>query len=129
MPDYKNLKDYELACIMVDYISRVNQLEEIIGRYIDDRGIETISAYQIRDLYRQLKGELRENANYLNLVRNYNGSELYMCFFRPSVLEAAASGFSTPVNRAIDQRFFSSVAEARYKLTKYYSFEEWKEQM
>ena len=125
MTDYKNLTDAELASIMVDYINQVDQLEQLVGQYIDGHNNEAISALQIKSLYRRLKDELREIANYLGLVRNYNGSKLYMYFFRLSVLEAAASGFATPVNRTIDHRFFSSVAEAKYKLTKFYSLEEW----
>ena len=129
MIDYKNLKDTELAGIMVDYISRVNQLEEIVGQYINSSDNGTISAYQIKNLYKQLKDELRETANYLRLVRNHGGSKLYMYFFCPSVQEASAFGFSAPVNSTIDQRFYSSVADAQYKLTKYYSIEDWKKLM
>lgn len=123
--DFKNMTDSELAEIMVNYISRVAHLRDLISRYIDGTDHGSISADRIRALYRQLKDELRADANYLSLVRNYNGSSLYMYYFCPSIREAAAFGFTVPVNRAINQQFFGAVADAHYKLTKYRSLEEW----
>ena len=70
-------------------------------------------------------GVRRKDADYLSLARNSHGSPLYMGAFRPSIIEAAYAGFTVPVNRVINQQFFGAVAEAHYKLTKYYSFEEW----
>lgn len=123
--DFKNMSDAELASVMVNYINRVAHLRDLVGRYIDGTDGGNMSADRIRDLYKQLKDELREDAKYLDLVRNYNGSTLYMGAFRPSIREAAAFGFTVPVNRAINQQFFSAVADAHYKLTKIYSLEEW----
>lgn len=123
--DFKNMSDAELASVMVNYINRVAHLKDLVGRYIDGTDGGNMPADRIRDLYKQLKDELREDAKYLDLVRNYNGSTLYMRAFRPSIREAAAFGFTVPVNRAINQQFFGSVADAHYKLTKFYSLEEW----
>lgn len=123
--DFKNMSDVELASVMVNYINRVAHLRDLVGRYIDGTDGGNIPADRIRDLYKQLKDELREDAKYLDLVRNYNGSTLYMGAFRPSIREAAAFGFTVPVNRAINQQFFGAVADAHYKLTKIYTLEEW----
>ena len=43
----------------------------------------------------------------------------------PSIREAAAFGFDVPINSTINQRMYGAVEEAHYKMTKYYSLEEW----
>lgn len=123
--DYKNLSNSELATIMVNYINRVGHLKELIAGYIDNVNHGSIQPDRIKDEYRRLKAELREDADYLDLVRNQNGSQLYMGYFSPSIREASAWGFTVPVNHRVDYQMFSAVAEAHYKLTKYYSLEEW----
>lgn len=123
--DYKNLSDSELATIMVNYINRVGHLKELIAGYIDNVNHGSIQPDRIKDEYRRLKAELREDADYLDLVRNQNGSQLYMGYFSPSIREASAWGFTVPVNHRVDYQMFSAVEEAHYKLTKYYSLEEW----
>lgn len=123
--NYKNLSDSELASIMVNYINRVGHLKELIAGYIDNANHGNIQPDRIKDEYRRLKAELREDADYLDLVRNQDGSQLYMGYFSPSIREASAWGFTVPVNRRVDYQMFSAVAEAHYKLTKYYSLEQW----
>lgn len=123
--DFKNMTDSELASIMANYINRVAHLKDLVARYLDGSDHGNITADNIRILYKQLKNELRSDANYLDLVRNYNGTDLYMYYFRPSIREASAFGFTVPVNGAINQQFYGSVADAHYKLTKYYSLEKW----
>lgn len=123
--DYKNLPDTELAKIMVNYINRVDHLRQMIAQYLDHSDGGAIPADRIKATYKELKYELRDDAAYLDLVRNYNGSELYMDAFRPSIREAYAFGFGESVNSKISQAFYSTVADAHYKLTKIYSLEEW----
>ena len=123
--DYKNLSDSELATIMVNYINRVGHLKKLIAGYIDNVNHGSIQPDRIKDEYRRLKAEMREDADYLDLVRNQNGSQLYMGYFSPSIREASAWGFTVPVNHRVDYQMFSAVAEAHYKLTKYYSLEQW----
>ena len=123
--EYKYMTDAELASIMVSYITRVDHLRDMIGRYLDRADHGNIRADQIKTAYRELKNELRETADYLWLERNRKGSTLYMSAFSPSVREAKAEGFTVPVNAAVNFRMFSSVADAHYKLTKYVSLEEW----
>lgn len=123
--DYKNMTDSELASVMVNYINRVAHLRDLVGRYIEGTDGGNIPVDRIKDLYKQLKDELREDTKYLDSVRNYNGSDLYMGAFRPSIREAAAFGFTIPVSRTVNQQFFGAVADAHYKLTKIYSLEEW----
>lgn len=123
--EYKYMTDAELASIMVSYITRVDHLRDMIGRYLDRADHGNIRADQIKAAYRELKNELRETADYLWLERNRKGSVLYTSAFSPSVREAMAEGFTVPVNAAVNFRMFSSVADAHYKLTKYVSLEEW----
>ena len=123
--EYKYMTDAELASIMVSYITRVDHLRDMIGRYLDRADHGNIRADQIKTAYRELKNELRETADYLWLERNRKGSVLYMSAFSPSVREAMAEGFTVPVNAAVNYRMFSSVADAHYKLTKYVSLEKW----
>ena len=123
--DYKYLTDSELASVMVSYINRVGHLKDLIGTYLDSADHGRIQPTQIKELYKQLKNELREDDNYLDLVRNRNGNQIYMYYFSPSIREAFAWGFTVPVNAAVTFAMFSAVSEAHYKLTKYYSLEEW----
>ena len=123
--DFKNMTDSELASVMVSYISRVAHLRDLVGRYLEGSDRGSIPADRIRDLYKQIKDELRDDAHYLDLVKNRNGSNVYMHYFTPSIKEASAWGFNVPSNRAITQQFFGAVADAHYKLTKYYSLQEW----
>ena len=121
--DYSKMLDSELARIMVNYIGRVKNLQDIIGRYLD--GNNTISSLRIQQEYANLKEELRQDAHDIKLKRNYQGSELYRGAFAPSISEAAASGFCVPVNGRVNFKMYSTVSDALYKLTKYYSFDEW----
>ena len=123
--DYKRMTDSELASIMVSYITRVEHLKKLIGFYLDSAGQSKVQPIQIKEVYRQLKCELRENANYLNLVRNNMGSKTYTLYFSPSIREASAFGFTVPVNSTVNHAMFSAVSEALYKLIKYHSLEEW----
>lgn len=123
--DYKNMKDSELASVMVDYINRVEHLQNLIASYLDTSKFNAIFSQQIKDLYKQLKTELCEDAHYLELVQNRSGSVLYKSAFIPSIREAVAFGFTTPVNHKIDQKMFNAVAEAYYRLTACYELNEW----
>lgn len=121
--DFKKMTDSELAKVMINYIRRVGHLQDVIGRYL--QGNDCISASRIKDEYVHLKEELRKDAHYLSLKQNSKGSDLYMGAFEPSISEAAAFGFTVPVNASVNQKMFNAVAEAHYKLTKYHSLEEW----
>lgn len=121
--DFKKMTDSELAKVMVNYIGRVEHLQNIISWYL--QGNDCISTSQIKAEYAQLKEELREDAHYLSLKQNSKGSDLYKGSFAPSIREAAAFGVTVSVNANVNQTMFNAVAEAHYKLTKYYSLEEW----
>ena len=121
--NFREMTDSELANVMVNYIGRVEHLLHIIEKYLD--GTDCISASQIKDEYADLKDEMREDVHYLSLKQNSEGSNLYKGAFGPSIREAVAFGFMVPTNGTVNQMMFNTVAEAHYKLTKYYSLEEW----
>lgn len=123
--DYKNMTDSELAQVMINYISRVDHLRRIIANYLDGQDHGYIPSERIKEDYRVLKTELREDADYLNLVRNHKGSNLYMYVFSPSIKEAAAFGFDVPTNSRINQQMYSTVSEAYHKLTKHHTLDQW----
>lgn len=76
--------------------------------------------------YKSLKLSIKDDAHYINLSGNraYSGS-LYDAYFAPSISEASAEGFTASTNSRIDSKMVSSLYDAHYKLTKYYSLEEW----
>lgn len=123
--DFKNLSDTELASIMVNQINRVENLMQMIEGYLENQNHGSIPASNIKAEYKNLKYELKEDAKYLDLVRNHKGSKLYMSEFSHSIMEASAWGFTVSTNSIINQAMHSAVEEAHYKLTKYYSLEEW----
>lgn len=123
--DFKNLSDSELASIMVNQINRVEHLMQMIEGYLESKTHGSVPASNIKAEYKDLKDELRKDAKYLDLVRNHEGSKLYMHYFSPSIQEASAWGFTVSTNSTINQAMHSAVEEAHYKLTKYYSLEEW----
>lgn len=45
--------------------------------------------------------------------------------FSPSIRETTASGFLAPINSQVNQLMYNSVADAYYKLIKYYNLKEW----
>lgn len=123
--DYKNMLDSEIATVMVNYINRTAHLKGLISRYIDGTDRGSIEEQRIKEEYAQLKKEIRDDADYLSLVRNRDTRPIYMGAFSPSIREAAAFGFTVPINHKIDYQMFSAVSEAHYKLTKYYTLEQW----
>jgi len=123
--DFKNMTDSELATIMVNQINRTSHLKTMIARYLDGSDRGSIQAERIKNEYKQLKEEIREDANYLDAAKNSLGSDLYMYYFRPSIRGSAAYGFTVPVNAAINQKMYSAVEEADYRLRKYHTLEDW----
>lgn len=123
--DFKIMTDSELAYVMVNYIRRIENLLDIIEKYFG--GNNSVSTEEIKRAYASLKNDLREDAKYVNLERNSDGSLLYMNVFSPSIREAAAFGFNVAINSAVNQKMYSAVEEAHYKLTKYYSLVEWED--
>lgn len=131
MTELKKMTDRELAARMVGYIERVQKLMDDVSLMLKKMpGRE--ASYKvdlIRDEYKRLKQKIKDDAHYLGLGRNERndpGAGLYNGFFDPSIREASAFGFMAPTNSRIDYKFYDALEEARYKLTKYYSLDEWK---
>mgnify|MGYP003305134514 CR=1 FL=1 len=123
--DYKNMTDEELANIMINQIGRVSHLLNLIRIYIEQKENCSIPVEKIKEEYKKIKSEFKEDYNYLNLSKNKKGSYIYTSIFTPSIKEAYAEGFSVPSNSKVDFKMFSTIETALYKLNKYYSLEEW----
>jgi len=128
MHDLKNMSDYELAQRVVNYVERLEILMDDVSNVIDGpRRIEAYELDRVKEEYKRLKEEIKSDAHYVRLSRNRTGEfDLYESIFVPSIREADAFGFTSPTNSRINQRFFSSIEEAHYKLTKYHGLDEWK---
>ena len=128
MVELKNMTDKELARRMVKYIEQLENLMCDVSEIRNNKSpIEPYRVENIRDIYRKLKEDIKADAHYVGLERNKKrGHNLYNSFFDPSIREASAFGFTSPTNSAINHKFFSSIEEAHYKLTKYHGLDEWK---
>lgn len=128
MMELKRMDDPELAQRMVDYIERLEKLmDEVSGILNSRRRSESYVIDAIHNTYKELKEEIKADAHYVSLSRNEDyGNILYSAFFAPSVREASAFGFTAPTNSSINQKFFSSIEEAHYKMTKYHGLDAWR---
>ena len=124
--EIKTMSNKELAIRMVNYIERIQGLMDEVNAYIC-RKDEYVDKDTIRKNYKNIKEDIKRDSHYVNLARNKNcDNKLYSNIFSLSIAEASAWGFSLSTNCSIDFRLFNSLAEAQYKLTKYYSYEKWK---
>ena len=124
--ELKDMSDKELAIRMINYIDKVKVLMDKVYGYIEKRDMRVYKD-SIRNEYKTLKDDIKKDAHYIDLVRNKNyGNKVYSNFFIPSIAEASAWGFTVSTNCSINFKLYRALEEAHYKLTKYYSYEEWK---
>lgn len=124
----REMSDEQLAERIVDYVIRCEILSSDIGKALEDHSPDFGGhEHRIREEYKKLKAEIREDAHEIRLRNTGDESALYLGFFAPSIREADAFGFQAPINHKIDQSMISSVEDARYKLTKYKSLKRWQE--
>ena len=117
--EYKYLSETELRNLLNEYIDRCSQLMDLIAEYLEGNA-DIQKDYLIHNTYRKLKSEIIDIAHYCDLVRNENyNNKFYSAYFKPSFFEAGAWGFTAKINGAINQKFYSAVEEAHYKLGKY----------
>lgn len=125
MVELIKMTDQELAIRIINYVERIEILMDDISEILKGKNTNKIS--KIKDEYKKLKQEIKEDAHYLDLERNQSlKGNVYDAVFMPSVVEAAAWGFISPINSNIDFKLYHTLEEAEYKLTKYYTLEEWK---
>lgn len=122
--EYNKLSDKELATVVMELINRLSALEQKTGDYLQRHHTSDMDAYLIRQEYAEIKDELKEMAHYARLDRNRNGSELYRSNFVRLIQEASAFGMTVRKGGKIDQKLFSAISTAKYKLSK---FVDWKE--
>ena len=89
--EYQKMTDAQLAMIMINYITRVDHLGKLIGYYLDGADNGSIEADRIKVFYKQLKYELREDAGYLELMRNKKAA-IFTCITSLLVFEKLRLG-------------------------------------
>lgn len=125
--ELKQFTDKQLAERIVDYIERAMKLKNKICSYSPLSESRINDEYIIRREYEELKNQIREDANYVDLKRNNNpNNKLYSEIFSKSIKEAAAYGFKAAVNAKINQDMSIAVDEAIYYLKKYKSIDDWR---
>ena len=120
------MSEKELAAYIVQYVDRIESLVKDVSNFLN--GDISLGKEKIQLRYKTLKKEIKADSHYVSLLRNQNNqNKIYTTFFISSIAEASAFGFSSTINSKIDFKLYTSLAEASYKLTKYYSYEKWKE--
>lgn len=123
------LSDQEIAARMVDYINRTNNLFHQVSLVINGKSSDMTNK-EILTEYKALKKTIQEDADWLKLSRNTKrDNSVLQTRFRWPIVEASAWGFTAKVNSRINIKLLSSIEEARYKLQKGTSIEEWHELM
>lgn len=120
------LSDKELSQRMVNYLDEIEQMVNEVCNFLD-RKTSTIDIKTLRMRYKTLKENIKNDDHELSLSRNRRkGSDLIQHFYTPSLQGASAYGFGSPTNCTVDHKLFSSLEEARYRLRKYKSYDDWK---
>jgi len=128
MDELKKMSNVQLANRIVEYVDRIQKIMDAVSDTIKGNG-NPAKIHMIHSEYKAVKQAIKDDAHYLDLnvnKRTGKDAELYNAFFEPSISEAAAWGFTSSTNSRIDFKFYDSLEEVRYKLTKYHSLEEWK---
>ena len=119
------MSNQQLAKRILSYINRTEALQKQVSDILDKHIV--FNKELLMDEYRDLKNALRRDSREVQrkeFDRPVRTNEVKNNFYW-SVMEAAAEGLISRVGSRIDFEFFSYIAEAHYKLTKYYSKEEW----
>lgn len=112
--------DQELKKRLVNYIEKTEEIMDMIDRR-EDKDV-------IREEYKKLKTEIREEAHRVDLLdTRKRAGNFENAYYRPSIMGASAWGFSVNTNANVDIKMYLALEEARYRLTKYIPFNELKE--
>lgn len=123
--ELRNMTNKEIATRVYDYLTKIDELKEEISKKLNNH--EKINEDYVRSEYKSLKQAIKEDAHYMNLSRNdIEDNSVLQNQFKWVIQEASAFGFTSAVNSKIDFKFWGSLEEAKYKLTKHTSMEEWK---
>ena len=125
----REMTDYDLTERIISYITRCEELGANISEFLEESKSDMAKEIAIREEYKALKQAIQDDAHQLSLRGNDKGSDLFLGFFAPSIKEASAYGFRVATNHRIDGLMHSSVAEARYRSTKYKTLKRWKESL
>ncbi|PKM75827.1 MAG: hypothetical protein CVU90_15630 [Firmicutes bacterium HGW-Firmicutes-15] len=120
------MSNQEVAKRMYDYVVRIENIKDQVSKILN-HAAQGVDRQFIKDEYKALKQAIKDDAHYMGLSRNQRrDNSVLQTQFRWVIQEASAFGFSSSTNSKIDFKFWSSLEEAKYKLTKHTSKEEWK---
>lgn len=112
--------DKELIKKQIDFIERTEQIMNMI----DNKENENC----IREEYKKLKECIKDEAHRVRLqVNQRQASKFEQMYYAPSIREANAWGFDVKSNARVSRDMWRAVEEAHYKLSKYISLEELKD--
>ena len=119
MEDLKKLSVKEIAKRMINYINRIEELENLLCEYLNKMDME--KAEKIKEMYKELKNDINEEYKYLDKTSNdiMNDISVVHNCYRYAIMEASAKGFSVKTNGIVDQKMLNSVLDASFYL-KYY---------
>ena len=108
--------DKKLAEKMIYYIEEAYTIMKMINTKEDKE--------EIKIRYKRLKQNIKNEAHRCDLIANRKEfTQFEKQYYAPSIKEANAWGFTSPINAKINRDFYNSVEEAHYKLRKYISLE------
>lgn len=116
------LNDYDKKLVkkMIYYIEEADNIMKMIE--------SNENKEEIKIRYKELKEEIKNEAHRCDLIVNRkNFTQFEKQYYAPSIKEASAWGFTSPVNAIVNSNFYNSVEEAHYKLGKYISLENLKD--
>ncbi len=101
------------------YLKRLNYLMRNISDYLETH--DSALGYRISEEYRAIKEDIRDEAKYLDCKKNDISriSKIHQAY-SSGIRGASAFGLTVRSNGKIDQRMFSAVEEAHYRLNKFF---------
>ncbi len=121
----EKLTDEQLAKRMSKYISLIQSIT-VRAEYYSLGQITDKERTELTADYLKVRDGVREDAKYLNYNSDKIKSKLLRDKYFPSVSEAAAWGLYAEPNGEFGKEYFESLAEAKKRLTKYYSYDYWR---
>ena len=121
----EKLSDEQLAKRMSIYISTLESIS-VRAEYYSGGNCPEKERAELSADYIKVRDSIREDARYLNYVKDKKGSSLLWYKYYPSVSEASAWGLYADPDGNFDKEYFKSISDAENRLIKYYSYDYWR---
>lgn len=123
--ELKDMTQKVLASRILEYVERLESLMHTISSF-NGKAMKAEDRERILCEYKNLKTAIRSDAHYVGIDRNKNRNDSFYNTISRNLAEAAAWGFTAPINSRINSELHSSIEEACYKLCKGYTRDELK---